>query len=266
VTGPLRALAGALRAEWTKLRTVAGPAWLLAAAAAVTVGVSVAAVAVTRCPAGQACAVDPAKLSLSGVQFGQAVVAMLAVTAVSTEYSTGLIGPTLAATPRRWCVLTAKAVTVAGPVLVAAAAAVAGSLLAGRLLLPGHGVGPARGYPALSLADGAVLRAAAGSALYLVLVALLALGVAAAVRDTAVAAGGVLGLLYLFPLVASALGSERWQRRVERAGPMSAGLQIQATTGLRSLPISPWAGLGVLAAWAGAALVAGALALRLRDA
>jgi ABC-2 type transport system permease protein len=76
----------------------------------------------------------------------------------------------------------------------------------------------------------------------------------------------VLGLLYLFPLVAGALGSERWQRRVERAGPMSAGLQIQATTALRSLPISPWSGLGVLAAWAGAALVAGGLALRLRDA
>ncbi|MGH3196400.1 MAG: hypothetical protein ACRDNT_10810 [Streptosporangiaceae bacterium] len=29
---------------------------------------------------------------------------------------------------------------------------------------------------------------------------------------------------------------------------MTAGLAIQATTGLSSLPISPWAGLGVLAA------------------
>ena len=28
---------------------------------------------------------------------------------------------------------------------------------------------------------------------------------------------------------------------------MTAGLAIQATTGLHSLPISPWAGLGVLA-------------------
>jgi hypothetical protein len=31
---------------------------------------------------------------------------------------------------------------------------------------------------------------------------------------------------------------------------MTAGMAIQATTGLNSLPISPWAGLGVLAAWA----------------
>jgi hypothetical protein len=36
--------------------------------------------------------------------------------------------------------------------------------------------------------------------------------------------------------------------------------------GLRGLPIGPWAGLGVLAAWAAAALLAGALVLCLRDA
>ena len=38
--------------------------------------------------------------------------------------------------------------------------------------------------------------------LYLVLIALLALGVTTAVRDSAVAIGLVLGLLYLFTIVA----------------------------------------------------------------
>jgi ABC-2 type transport system permease protein len=47
---------------------------------------------------------------------------------------------------------------------------------------------------------------------------------------------------------------------------MSAGLEIQASAGLRHLPAGPWAGLGVLAAWTSAALVAGGLVLRLRDA
>jgi ABC-2 type transport system permease protein len=47
---------------------------------------------------------------------------------------------------------------------------------------------------------------------------------------------------------------------------MTAGLDIQATTGLHGLPLSPWAGLGVLAAWAAGAMLAGALLLRLRDA
>ncbi len=47
---------------------------------------------------------------------------------------------------------------------------------------------------------------------------------------------------------------------------MTAGLSIEATTGLSSLPISPWAGLGVLAAWAVGALAVGGVVFRLRDA
>jgi ABC-2 type transport system permease protein len=57
-----------------------------------------------------------------------------------------------------------------------------------------------------------------------------------------------------------------WQRHLEQTGPVTAGLAIQATIGARGLPLSPWAGLGVLAAWATAALLAGGLLLRLRDA
>ena len=259
-------LPNALHAEWTKLRTVAGPAWLLAATAALTVAVSAAATAAVRCPSGIACPVDTTKLSLSGVQLGQAVVAILAVQAISSEYSTGMIRITLTAMPRRSAVLAAKAAILTGLVLAAGTIAVLGSLLAGRLILPGHGFTPARGFPLLSLGDGPVLRAAAGSVLYLALIALLSLGIATAVRDSAVAIGVVLGLLYLFPIIAGVVTDPHWQRHLEQIGPMSAGLDIQATTGLSSLPLSPWAGLGVLAAWAAGALLVGGLLLRLRDA
>jgi ABC-2 type transport system permease protein len=47
---------------------------------------------------------------------------------------------------------------------------------------------------------------------------------------------------------------------------MTAGLAIQYTTGLRSAPIGPWPGLAILAAWAAAALLAGGVLLRCRDA
>jgi ABC-2 type transport system permease protein len=57
-----------------------------------------------------------------------------------------------------------------------------------------------------------------------------------------------------------------WRGDVERYAPMTAGLTIQATTSLRSLPISPWAGLGVLAAWAAGALLLGGALLKVRDA
>ena len=122
---------------------------------------------------------------------GQAVVAVVAVLAVSGEYGTGMIRTTMAAMPRRITVLTAKAAVVTGLVLVAGAAGVLASVLAGRLILPGRGFTPGHGYPALSLANGADLRAAAGSVLYLALIALLALGIAAAVRDSAASIGVV---------------------------------------------------------------------------
>jgi ABC-2 type transport system permease protein len=129
-----------------------------------------------------------------------------------------------------------------------------------------HGIDPAHGYQALSLANGTVLRAAAGSVLYLALIALLSLGVATAVRDSAVSIGVVLGLLYLFPIVASVVGDADWKRHLDQISPMTAGLYIQATTDLRSLPLAPWQGLGVLAAWAAGALLADGLLLGLRDA
>jgi ABC-2 type transport system permease protein len=186
--------------------------------------------------------------------------------AVSGEYGTGMIRLTLTAMPRRLTVLTAKAAVLTGLVLVTGTVAVFGSLLAGGLILPGHGIGPAHGYPAISPGDGAVLRAAFGSVLYLALIALLSLGAATALREAAAAIGVVLGLLYLIPIIAFAAGNAAVSRHLQQIGPMTAGLAIQATTGLNTLPISPWAGLGVLAAWAAGALLLGGLLLRLRDA
>jgi ABC-2 type transport system permease protein len=263
--GARRQAGQTLHAEWTKLRTVASTGWLLPGAAALTVAVSAAADAATTCPTG-GCQADPAKLSLTGVQAGQAIVAVIAVLAISNEYSTGMIRVTLTAMPRRLTVLAAKAALIAGLVLAAAAVGVLASVLAGRLILPGHGLTTAHGYPPLSLGDGPVLRAACGSVLYLVLIALLSLGVATAVRETAVAIGLVLGLLYVFPVVTSVITNQHWQRHLEQIGPMTAGLYIQATTDLRSLPLTPWQGLGVLAAWAAGALLVGGLLLRFRDA
>jgi ABC-2 type transport system permease protein len=255
----------AVRAEWTKARTMASTFWLLLAAAALTAAVGAAAASATRCPSG-GCADDPGKISLTGIYLGQAVVAVLAMTFISGEYGTGMIRVTLAAMPRRLTVLAAKAAILTGLVLVAGAIAVFGSLLAGGLILPGHGLGPGHGYPAISPGDGRVVRAAFGSVLYLALIALLSLGTAAAVREAAAAIGVVLGLLYVFPVIAAFVGNATVSRQLQQIGPTTAGMAIQATTGLNALPMSPWAGLGVLAAWAAGALLLGGLLLHHRDA
>jgi ABC-2 type transport system permease protein len=263
VVQALHAAVQALRAEWTKLRTVAGPAWLLAGVVALTVAVGVPAVSATRCLSA-ACGIDPAKVSFNGIYLSQAVVAVAGVLAVGDEYSTGMIKLSLTAVPRRLTWLFAKAAMLTGAVLIASALAVAGSALAGRLILPGRGFTPAHGYA--SLTSGADIRAAAGTVLYLTLIALLSLGVAAAVRDSATAIGLVLGLLYLFPIAAAVISDATISRHLQQIGPLSAGLDVQATIGLNSQPLTPWQGLGVVALWTAGALLLGALLLRLRDA
>jgi ABC-2 type transport system permease protein len=86
------------------------------------------------------------------------------------------------------------------------------------------------------------------------------------VRDTATSIGIVLGLLYLFPILAETVADPTWVRRLHEIAPMTAGLYIQTTVGIHDLPLTPWQGLGVAAGWAAAAMLVGGALLRMRDA
>jgi ABC-2 type transport system permease protein len=235
----------ALHAEWTKLRTSPGTLTLVVGVVIGTVGVSAAAAAC----AGPGCGTDLPKLSLTGVQLGQAAVAVLAVLVMGNEYSSGMVKVTLAAMPSRSRVLAAKAVVVAATALAAASVAVAGSLVVGRFLLPAHDL---------------ILRPAVGAVLYLVLVALLSLGITTAVRDPAAAIGVVLALLYALPIITAVVTDREWQARLEQVGPASAGVAVLATTG--DPAIGPWKGLGVLVLWAFGSLLLGGALFGRRDA
>lgn len=249
----------AIQAEWAKATSDPGTAWLLAGLAVLTVTVSLITIGATKCPAGAlACGgQDPAGVSLTGVYAGQAVAALAGVLAVGGEYGTGMIKVTLSAMPRRGRVLAAKAVVLAGPMLAVAALTVVISMLAGALMHPGTGFG---------LATGAMWRACLCAALYLVLIALVGLGVATAVRDSAAATGVALGLVYLFPVAAGLVSSPSIRRLLLQIGPMSAGLDSQATAGLSAQPLTWWQGIGVVSLWAAGALLAGGAVLRWRDA
>jgi ABC-2 type transport system permease protein len=251
----------AIRAEWAKACSDPAVPWLFAALVVLSVAVSGVTIGTAGCQA-TACGQDPARISLAGIYLGQAVAALAGVLALGGEYATGMIHVTLTAIPRRR-ILAAKALVLAGPVLVASALALGAAMLAGVIVLPGHGFTAGHGF---DLASWATARAWCCATVYLTLVALLGLGVTAIVRDSAVATGVVLGLLYLFPVAAVAVGNQAVARRLEQIGPMSAGLDSQATIDLHSLPLAPWAGLGVVALWAAGALALGGALLRLRDA
>lgn len=260
---------GAIRAEWTKLRTVSSTAWLLGALVVAAVGLGaifVGSVHTDMCATPEACEEDTTKLTLSGVWAGQVVAAILGVLVMTTEYGTRIIGVTLAARPRRWQVYTAKSAVVVGVVFVGGAVAVAASIAVGRGILPGNGFTTEHGYPPLSLLDSPTARAAVGTALYLTLVALLSLGIGALIRDTAVTLTAVFAVLFVQPIVTEFVTDPEWHERLQKWSPTSAGLSIQNTLRLDELPIGPWPGLGVLALWAAGAALAGYIAFARRDA
>lgn len=266
MNGPA-AMRRALRAEWTKLRTLPSTGWLMLLAVAGTAGLGLAITAsldYTHCDTP--CALDTTKLSLAGVRLGQVGILVLAVLAATAEYSTRTIQPTLMAVPRRFPVVLGKLAVLAVLGVATGVLAVAGSLVAGRAVLPGNGFTPAHGFPALSLADDLTRRAALGTVLYIGLVALLGAGLGLLLRDTAGALTAALGLLYGSPIVAMFVKDPKWQHRIHRFAPMDAGLSIQATRNFAAEHIGPWAGIGILSLYAAAAVVAGLVVFQSRDA
>jgi hypothetical protein len=262
-------LGRALHAEWTKLRSVQSSGWLLLGVAALTVGLGGLVMLGTKhdgCGSGDGCGVDVTRIALSGIYVGQIMAVLFGVLAVTSEYTTGTIRTTLAAVPKRWATFVAKATVVAGAVLLTALLAVVGSLLMARAVLPGNGFDLGQGYPPLTPTDATTLRVAGGTVLYLGLLALLSVGVALAVRSTAAAITTVLALLFAFPILTTLVTERHWHERLTEWAPMSAGLAVQASRDLDSMPIEPWQGLGVLAVYAAAALLLGGVALQWRDA
>jgi hypothetical protein len=83
-----------------------------------------------------------------------------------------------------------------------------------RLYCLGSGSGLAGHVDARCLLDQHVL--------YLTLIALLSLGLAAALRDSAAAIGLVLGVLYLFPIAADLISNPALARHLQQIGPLSA--------------------------------------------
>ncbi len=261
-------MTGALRSEWTKARTVPSTGWLLLLVVLAMVGLGFAITGTLRVHdcAEDPCTLDTVKLSLAGVRLAQVGAAILGVLLVTGEYATGTITSTLVGVPRRWTVLVSKVAVLGALASGAAAVGVVGALLVARAVLPGRGFTAAAGYAGSTVLHDLTQRAAIGTVLYLTLIALLGAGMGLLIRDTGAAVTAMLALLFVMPVVAMFISDPDWQERVLRYAPMDAGLAIQSTRDLATLPIRPWSGLALLACYALAAVAAGGSALRARDA
>lgn len=247
--------------EWLKVWTVRSTWWTLAAALVLSVGFGVlltAAVAATwEVADGPFTAGESVATALSGMLFGELILAVFGVLFITSEYSTGGIHTTLSSVPRRWLVVVAKGLVVAVVALVAGAIIVLAAFFAGQAVLASQGL-------AVGLGDPGVARAVGGSVLYVGAVALFGLGVGFIIRNSG---GGItaaiVGLIVLPSLVTvlpGALGTTVGKFVTSNAGrPITA---VDTSPG----SLDPWAGYGVFVLWGIGLLAIGALLLGRRDA
>ncbi|MBF9069382.1 DUF1349 domain-containing protein [Streptacidiphilus fuscans] len=208
---------------------------------------------------------------LVGTFVGLIVLAVVAAQFAAAEYRRGLLGLTLAATPKRGRALGAKAVLVAAVAFVVGAGAAALSLPLGEARA--HAVH----FAVLTVPTAEQLRAVLGTGLLLAAAAVLALSLGVLLRRSATATTALVAVTVLPYLLALGgmlpTGAAQWLLRLTPA----AGFAIQQTLPRFAqvlsvytpsngyFPLPPWAGLAVLAGWALAALAAAAFVLRRRD-
>src|SRR3954447_19229506 len=139
----MTALGRSLHAEWTKARTLPSTAWLVVFVVVSMIGLSFAITGTLRVDECEGtCLRDTVKLSLSGVRLSQIGAVVLGVLAVSGEYATRTITPSLTAVPRRPLVLLGKLGIVAALTLAGALIGVVGALVTARIVLPHRGFTP----------------------------------------------------------------------------------------------------------------------------
>lgn len=250
------------RSEWIKFRTVRssyitlGVTVLLAVGIGALISWGAASSFSTASPTDKA-TWDPTSTSLSGAAIAQLAVAVLGVMGVTGEYSSGMVRTSLAAVPRRWRWLTAKAVVYTAVVLVIGEIICFAAFLIGQPII---GIWA----PNASFGDAHVLRAVIGGGLYAAVITLVAVGVGALLRNTAGGIAIMVALIFVLPAVFVALPSSI-QNPVEKWWPTNAGGQI-ADVVRGSHTLTPWAGFGVFLAFAAIVLFVAFWLLQHRDA
>ncbi|MFE9019558.1 ABC transporter permease [Streptomyces sp. NPDC007808] len=250
-----------IRSEWTKIRSVASTVWTLSLAVVVTIALGMLISILSRnefdsMRERDRLSFDPTFISFAGMSLGQLAMIVFGVLVVSNEYSTGMIRTSLAAVPQRGTFLFSKIAVATGLALVVGMATSFVAFFLGQAMLGEHRA---------QIGDPGVLRAVIGGGLYMTLIAMFSMGVAAMLRSPMLSLGI---LMPFFFLVSNILGNVSATEKIGRYLPDQAGSKImQVVTPVDdATPYGPWGGLGIMVLWVIAALAGGYLTLRKRDA
>ena len=257
-----RVFRAASKSEWTKLRTVRSTVWALVITVISMIGLGalLTALEVSRWDhrsVSQVAHFDPLLYSFAGINLAQLSIGVLGVLVMSSEYASGGIRLTLAATPQRTLLLAAKVMTFGGVVAVVSLVACVASFGIGQAVLAQQGGG-------VSIGDPGVLRALLGGAAYLVLDGAIAVGFGALLRHTAAAVAALFAVLLVIPGLVMLLPSP-WNDDITKLLPGAAGEAMAATVRFPNL-LGPGIGCIVLCGYTLLVLGAATVVLSRRDA
>ena len=259
VPGTRPGFGSTLRAEWIKFWSVRSTAWSVVAMFVVGAGLTALICAVdAEWLASSEADESPASYVTFGMLLAQVTAVVLGTLAVTSEYGTGMIRATLAATPRRGAVLAAKAVVLSGTLFVAGTVTAFAGYFAGNWFFTNAGIG-------ISLGEENVLRAMFGSGLYMAGLGLLAAGVGLLVRHTAAALSIVLGVVFVVGNMVILLPGA-WGDWAAKLMPGNAGSSVAMPRPLNPELLDAWTGFAVFSAQAAVVLVLGYLVFQRRDA
>jgi ABC-2 type transport system permease protein len=252
--------AGALRSEFTKIRSVRSTYWTLLAMFVVVVGFgALASAGAAHGPHGPY--FDPTRQSLAGLYIGQLIIGVLGVLTITSEYSTGMIRTTLTTNPHRGVMIAAKGVVFTVVALVTSLVTSFAAFFVGQALMSSDHISTTIGSPN-------VLRAVIGGALFLTACGVLAFGLGLLIRHTAGGIGAVTGLLFVVTILVQFL-PQSWQNHVDKWVPALAGGQLWMTGPQPpgSTPMfGPWTSFAILCGYAAIAVAAGVIFFLRRDA
>jgi ABC-2 type transport system permease protein len=252
-------LPDALRAEWIKFWTVRSTTWSMVALFVLGAGLTVLVCATSAEWLASGDADESAGSFVTwGMMFAQVTAVVLGAMIVTSEYGTGMIRATLAATPRRGTVLAAKALVLSSTLFVAGTVTAFAGYLGGNWFLDDHGVG-------VALSDDGVLRSMVGSGLYLAVLGLFALGVGLLVRSTAAALSIVLALVFVVGTMVFLLPGA-WGEWIGKLMPGNAGSGVATPVSFNPDLLGPWIGFAVFSGEVAAVLLVAYLVFRRRDA
>jgi ABC-2 type transport system permease protein len=252
--------AGALRSEFTKIRSVRSTYWTLLAMFVVVVGFgALASTGAAHGPHGPY--FDPTRQSLAGLYVGQLIIGVLGVLVISSEYSTGMIRTTLTTNPHRGVMIAAKGVVFTVVALVTSLVTSFVAFFVGQALMSSDHISTTIGSPN-------VLRAVIGGALFLTACGVLAFGLGLLIRHTAGGIGAVTGLLFVVTILVNFL-PQSWQNHVDKWVPALAGGQLWMTGPQppgNTPMFGPWTSFAILCGYAAIAVAAGVILFLKRDA